>query len=194
MEKVLYHYAPGKNGVERTFYRSRVAKAIIGADGKYINCNEAFGSFFGYTPQELIGTNFRRYTHPDDLEAQERNINDLLSRRNGQEHYEMAKRYLHKVNGTAVWFEVCVDAIWIPNPNGDGDIFSHFFMVALPYVDTGGYRVENRDGKIVARPTLSVADFAKDNIWFVITFFSTLFLFHPDISKLILQLLLKMHE
>jgi PAS domain S-box-containing protein len=63
----------------------------------------------GFTQEELIGSNFQKVTHPDDLEE---NISCMHKLRDGSLHeFAMEKRYLHK-SGRTVWVNLIVSKLW----------------------------------------------------------------------------------
>jgi PAS domain S-box-containing protein len=79
---------------------SGVGMAIISADGRWNQVNQAFLDFFGYQQEALMGLTFRQLTHPDDLVQSE----DLFGRLMAGEmkNYQIEKRYLHK-QGHTIW-------------------------------------------------------------------------------------------
>ncbi len=48
------------------FEDTMVAMAVVGLDGHLLRVNRSLSTMLGYSPNELIGTNFLDYTHPDD--------------------------------------------------------------------------------------------------------------------------------
>lgn len=188
MGKLDLHFQPGPHGAEQLFFGSRVPQSIVSRDGVFEEANGAFAAFFGYTPQEIIGQPFRRYTHPDDIHGDNAAVEDMLARKNGQTHYEMDKRYLHKVGNHSVWFHLIVDAIWKYSPDGGDPVFSHFYVVALPYPNGGRYTREERQGKVVVRPTISLGELFRDNKPLIYLVLFILAIAHPDIARLIIGL------
>lgn len=87
---------------------SAIGMATVALDGTWITINEALCDLLGYTQEELLGCTFQDITHPDDLEADLANVEDILSGR--QTHYHMEKRYLHK-NGRIVWALLSVSLV-----------------------------------------------------------------------------------
>ena len=185
------HFQPGKHGAEKLFFRSVVPMAIVGGEehDQFLDCNQAFAGFFGYTPAEIVGTSFRTYTHPEDISGDVKMVESLVSGENGVDHYEMDKRYLHKVGGYEVWFHLVVDAIFTEDSSTGDSRFSHFWVVALPYPNGGRYvREERKGGKVVVRPSINVWELARDNKQAVIIFLSVLALLHPKLMELLIAI------
>ena len=72
-------------------------------EGRLIESNAAHQRMCGYSAEELKGTKFTDYTHPDDiaknLELYEQLGSDKL------QSYEMEKRYIRK-DGEIIWVRV----------------------------------------------------------------------------------------
>lgn len=189
-ELLRKHFREGPNGVELLFFGSRIAMAIVDKQGNFVEVNGSFANFFGYLPAEIIGTDFANYTHPADLKGDYAAINDLLARRNGQTHYEMDKRYLHKVGGKEIWFHLSVDAVWDTDtdPCSSPNSFSHFFVVAQPHPNGGRYVKEERGGKVTVRPQVSLLELIKDNRAFFIAFIAFMAIFNPKILDLLIAI------
>lgn len=185
------HFQPGQYGVEKLFYRSVVPMAIVGGKDshEFLDCNQAFAGFFGYTPQEIIGTSFVKYTHPEDIDGDLKAVKSMVERENGVDHYEMDKRYLHKVGGYEVWFHLVVDAIHLEDPDTGDSRFSHFWVVALPYPNGGRYvREERKGGKVTIRPSIDLWEIVRDNKQQVIIFLVVLALLHPKLMELLIAI------
>jgi PAS domain S-box-containing protein len=81
---------------------------VIGAqDGTILEPNAYFARLLGYTPEELVGRNFRELTHPDDLDTSDRFTAFLAAR---GDTLQTEKRYLRK-DGEPVWVRVTVARI-----------------------------------------------------------------------------------
>jgi PAS domain S-box-containing protein len=68
--------------------------ALVGLDGKWLMVNEALSQMLGYTRDELINLTFQDMTHPDDLDADVRLLNQNLA--NKIKTYSIEKRYISK--------------------------------------------------------------------------------------------------
>ncbi len=94
-------------------YRSIIERAVTGiafADetGSIITFNDSFVHLLEYSGGELIGMNFSRFTHPDDLPLEVEFFKEIMG---GQrEDYRLENRYLAK-SGRVVWVDMSVAAI-----------------------------------------------------------------------------------
>jgi diguanylate cyclase (GGDEF)-like protein/PAS domain S-box-containing protein len=108
-------------GSEATF-RSVFENAAVGMTltdpaGRLVRCNPALARMLGYAEQELVGLPFAAFTHPDDIEPNQRLYQDLVSGRIG--HFQIEKRYLRK-DGSVIWVDLTVS---MP-PQSDGERLS----------------------------------------------------------------------
>lgn len=81
------------------FEEAPVSMALASIEGRYERVNPALCELLGRTEAELVGTNWRDLTHPDDLEASELAVDDAF--RTGARSYQVEKRYL-RPDGTPV--------------------------------------------------------------------------------------------
>ncbi|MBD2438881.1 PAS domain S-box protein [Nostoc sp. FACHB-110] len=87
------------------FHQAAVGIAHIGLDGKWLLVNQRLCDIVGYTPQELQSRTFQEITHPDDLEAALKYVEQMLI---GEiQTYTMEKRYFCK-DGSLVWINLTV--------------------------------------------------------------------------------------
>lgn len=187
-ECLKQHFANGANGSDLLFYGARIPQAVVDRKGIFVEANAAFSAFFGYTPNEIIGRNFSDFTHPEDLKGDLAAVDDLLVRRNSLTHYEMDKRYLHKIGAREVWFHLIVDAIWLPDSTSPDAIFCHFYVVALPHPNGGRYVREEKAGRVTVRPSVNLIELIKDNKPFFIAFIIFACILHPKILELLIHL------
>ncbi len=81
------------------FDHSVVPKALTFPSGEF-EPNAAFCEMVGYTREELAATTWQNITHPEDIDANQAEVESILS---GQKtSVRFIKRYLHK-NGDVVW-------------------------------------------------------------------------------------------
>jgi PAS domain S-box-containing protein len=73
--------------------------------GNLIRVNQRFSDITGYSCSELAGRNFAEITHPDDVDLDAQQGDDLIAGRRGS--YMMEKRYLRK-DGGVVWVRMTV--------------------------------------------------------------------------------------
>jgi len=87
---------------------SGVGMAIVDANGRWEQVNQAFADFFGYTKEEVLKSTFRDLTHPEDLETSEDLFRKLIT---GQiKNFQIEKRYLHK-DGKTIWGLLTVSSV-----------------------------------------------------------------------------------
>ncbi len=77
-----------------------IGMALVSLDGRFLKVNRALCEIVGYSEAELLERTFPELTHPDDLEADLAQAEELLAGRIS--HYDMEKRYFHK-SGRVVW-------------------------------------------------------------------------------------------
>ncbi len=77
-----------------------VATVTGPTDGAVLISNRAFQELVGYSNEELACRNYKDYTHPDDVAAEEALIEALTTQTRAS--YQIEKRYLHK-GGQVVW-------------------------------------------------------------------------------------------
>lgn len=85
-----------------------IGMALVGLDYRFETVNPALCDLVGYSESELTALTFPDITHPDDLDADERNVKDLLAGRISD--YRMEKRYLH-ADGSTVWVLLAVSLV-----------------------------------------------------------------------------------
>jgi len=92
----------------KAFNESAIGMAIVATDGRWLQVNQALCEIVGYSKAELEASTFQAITHPDDLEADLRQLRQLLS---GElRTYQMEKRYFHK-NGSIIWIVLNVSLV-----------------------------------------------------------------------------------
>lgn len=101
---------PAQGEDSESLFRAIFDQAAVGIcysdfAGNFIRVNQRFGDITGYAPEELAGRNFAEITHPDDIELDERQGNELIAGKRGP--YTMEKRYLKK-GGGEVWVRMTV--------------------------------------------------------------------------------------
>lgn len=87
---------------------SAIGMALIGLDGRWQQFNRAICELTGYDAEELARISFQDITHPDDLEADLRQVARLLA---GEiDSYRMEKRFRRK-DGSFVWTLLAVSLV-----------------------------------------------------------------------------------
>ena len=94
--------------IRRIFRYATTGIAITDWSGKYRQCNPAYCRLVGYTEKELKSIDFSTLIHPEDLEANLLNIEDLKS--GNIPDFTIENRYLRK-DGRIVWAQKFVSAL-----------------------------------------------------------------------------------
>ncbi|WP_019516791.1 GGDEF and EAL domain-containing protein [Sphingomonas sp. Mn802worker] len=90
------------------FENAPFGRAIVSPDGRIVRVNPRFAAMIERPAQDLLGLGISDITHPDDLESDLRQLNEILAGvRNG---YSMEKRYV-RPNGTAFSARLEVSAV-----------------------------------------------------------------------------------
>ena len=85
------------------FDAAQIGISLTLADGvTYVDVNEALCDMLGYSKEELLKLNWQVITHPDDLERNIREFDDVIQGRKDTDRSK--KRYIKK-DGTVVWIE-----------------------------------------------------------------------------------------
>jgi PAS domain S-box-containing protein len=83
--------------------------ALVSSNGQWLRVNQSLCLMLGYSVEELINTTFQSITHPEDLQTDLRQVEQMLARQ--IRTYQMEKRYLHKA-GHYVWAQLSVSLVW----------------------------------------------------------------------------------
>lgn len=87
---------------------SPIGTALVGLDGAWLKVNAALRNFLGYEAEELAQLTFQDLTHPEDLDADMEQFQQLLD--GAVSSYQMDKRYFRK-DGVCVWAELTVSLV-----------------------------------------------------------------------------------
>lgn len=104
------------------FNFSATGMAMVSTTGQWLQVNNAVCNMLGYNEQEMLQLTFQDITHPDDLDADLRNVQKLL--KGVTDTYQMEKRYYHK-NGSIVWVLLSVSLLH----NADGSPYSFLAQI-----------------------------------------------------------------
>ena len=91
-----------------TFEHSATGMAHTRVDGTWIRINQKYCDLLGYTPEELSDADWRRFTHPDDVQPDLDNLARVL--RGEIDGYTLEKRYRHH-DGHWIWVVLSVSLI-----------------------------------------------------------------------------------
>lgn len=87
------------------FRQAPVGVAIVGPEGRPLIVNDALAEMLDYTPEELRGTPFPEFTHPDDVEKDLDLYRQLVA---GEiDRYRIDKRFVTS-RGEVIWAELFV--------------------------------------------------------------------------------------
>lgn len=102
-----------KDKLDNFFQTAGDLMCLANSEGYFIEINPAFTKILGYTPEELLGTPFVNFVHPDDKEKTKQTM-DKLNR--GELVENFTNRYMKK-DGTYTWF------MWNATPH-NGTIYA----------------------------------------------------------------------
>lgn len=97
-----------RNKFEGAFEHSAIGMAIVSTKGKWLKVNRKLCEMIGYTQSELMRTTFQEITHPEDLNIDLGNVQQMLEGK--IDTYQMEKRYFHKEGGI-VWALLSVSLV-----------------------------------------------------------------------------------
>ena len=93
----------------RTIFEDSVLGiALMDPEGQILACNPALQAMLGRSEQDLCGTRFTDYSHPDDAEADKDMYRSLAS--GGLDYYQVEKRYVPE-DGQVRWKELTVSRL-----------------------------------------------------------------------------------
>lgn len=82
--------------------------ALVSLQGQWLEVNEVLCQMLGYSREQLLRSDFQQITHPDDLDADLQNVEELLA---GEiSSYQMEKRYLDSL-GRIIWVLLSVSLV-----------------------------------------------------------------------------------
>ncbi len=91
-----------------TFENAAVGIAHVSTKGEWLDMNDRLCQITGYSREELLQLTFQDITHPDDLQLDLEQMNQML--RGEIDGYKMEKRYIRK-DGEPVWVLLTGSAI-----------------------------------------------------------------------------------
>ena len=93
------------------FESAAIGMGLVGHDGRWLRVNRSLCQIVGYTPDELLATDFQSITYPEDLAANMDLLRQMLD--GSLPGYQMEKRYVHK-QGRLVWVSLSVALVRSP--------------------------------------------------------------------------------
>ncbi len=91
-----------------TFEQAAVGIAHVAPDGRFLRLNQRFCDIVDYTHDEMLALTFQDITHPDDLENDLEQVQQLLDGK--ATSYFLEKRYFRK-DGKIVWVNLTVSLV-----------------------------------------------------------------------------------
>lgn len=82
------------------FDDAAIGMALVALDGQFMEVNQALCDLVGYSETELLQRTFWAIVHPEDINAEQQNVQQLLSGK--QRSFQMKKRCIHK-QGKVIW-------------------------------------------------------------------------------------------
>ena len=82
--------------------------ALSSTEKRWLRVNDRLCSILGYSRDELLKMTWAQTTHPEDLEANVRLFNRVLS--GAMDHYALEKRFVRK-DGTIIWADLSVGCV-----------------------------------------------------------------------------------
>ncbi len=139
----------------RSMDNAAVGMCLVAPNGDFLEVNAALCDLFGYDAQTLTEKTWQELTAPDFLEADLRNVTDVLAGR--IESYRMLKQFIH-ADGRRIWGDLSVSCV--RDDDGRVEVFvSQIVDVTATIEATHRYRLlaENasdmvahvRDGRFV---------------------------------------------
>ncbi len=97
-----------KEQFQGAFEKTAIGMALVSTEGEFMKVNDSLCDMLGYEREELTSHKFQEITHPDDLEKDLGQLNQLLEGK--IESYTMEKRYYHK-KGDVIWAILSVSLV-----------------------------------------------------------------------------------
>jgi diguanylate cyclase (GGDEF)-like protein/PAS domain S-box-containing protein len=104
------------------FDHASVGIAQVSVKGVFIEVNEAFARLLGRPPEDLVGTHFAEYTHPDDVG---KNLDDLRALVEGRIPSLAAEKRFLRADGQVVFARIASNLL---RPDDGGEAFLMTFI------------------------------------------------------------------
>lgn len=102
----------------RLMDNAAIGMCFIDANGRFEAVNDALCQLFGYDAQTLTRMSWQELTAPDFLEADLKNVDDIIKGR--IDHYRTVKQYVH-ADGHLIWGDLSVSCV--RDENGEVENF-----------------------------------------------------------------------
>jgi two-component system sensor histidine kinase/response regulator len=94
--------------MEQAFGKSPIGMVLINIQGRILRVNQSLSNMIGYSEEELLSHDWRRFAHPEDLYTDRHLMVPLLQSEINS--YQFEKRMLHK-NLQTVWVQLNVSLV-----------------------------------------------------------------------------------
>lgn len=102
------HIIESENRFRNAMEYSAIGMALVSPQGQWMQVNKALCKLLGYSQESLLTLTFQQITHPDDLSADLKLLDDLYHGRIPS--YSMEKRYIRS-DGEIVWTLLVVSVV-----------------------------------------------------------------------------------
>ncbi|WP_145492230.1 diguanylate cyclase [Yersinia rohdei] len=102
------HIIESENRFRNAMEYSAIGMALVSPEGQWLQVNKALCKLLGYNQETLLTLNFQQITHPDDLSADLKLLDDLYD--GTIPSYSMEKRYIRS-DGEVVWTLLVVSVV-----------------------------------------------------------------------------------
>ncbi|MFA3761962.1 diguanylate cyclase [Yersinia sp. 2544 StPb PI] len=102
------HIIESENRFRNAMEYSAIGMALVSPQGQWMQVNQALCKLLGYSQETLLTLTFQQITHPDDLSADLKLLDDLYHGRIPS--YSMEKRYIRS-DGEIVWALLVVSVV-----------------------------------------------------------------------------------
>jgi len=92
----------------QAFEFAPIGIALVSLKGQWMRVNPKISEMLGYSAPELFALSFQQITHPDDLQSDLDQMQQLVNGNIGS--YQMDKRYFHK-DGNVIWASLYVSLV-----------------------------------------------------------------------------------
>ncbi len=96
------------------FENCPIGMGLVSPRGNWLRVNRQLCNITGYTEKEMLGTNFKDITHPDDVANDIHHLQLCIAGKT--DTYRVEKRYHHK-NGSVVWIKLNTTLVRDSNKN-----------------------------------------------------------------------------
>lgn len=125
-DKRLYQMKENKNAGKTfmnhsddfLFQHSKIGLAFIGIDGRFFKINDTMCDLFGYSPEELLHSDFQNLIHPDESKKSADEFVQLLEET--AEKFTSEIRYIHRM-GNIIWVSRTVSMV--PSKTNEPQLF-----------------------------------------------------------------------